>query len=245
MARAAALLAAAAVVLAGCGDGGGGRSVTVLAAASLTEAFGDIAADFTAATGADVDVSFGASSTLVDQVQEGLGADVVALASPSTMQELVDSGDVGEPAVFARNRLAIAVPPGNPAGVRTLADLADPGLTLALCSPHVPCGSFAAEAFAAQGLDVAADTEEEDVKAVLDKVATGEVDAGVVYASDVVAAGDDVEGVAVPDDENVVADYPIALVDGAGPDAEAFVAFVLGDGARATLAEHGFLAAVP
>lgn len=241
MRRAAALLAAM-LVLSGCGGADEDDGITVLAAASLTEAFTAVAADFTAETGTEVRLSFGGSPSLVDQVQEGLDADVVALASTGTMDELVGSGDVGRPVVFAANRLAIAVPPGNPAGVRSLADLADPAIALALCSPEVPCGAAAAQALASQHLAAEPDTEEEDVRAVLDKVAIGEVDAGVVYATDLLAAGDEVEGVPIPEDENVVATYPIAVVDGAGDGAEAFVAFVLAAPAQATLADHGFLA---
>jgi molybdate transport system substrate-binding protein len=245
VARAAAVAVAAAVLMAGCGGdraGGSEASITVLAASSLTEAFGALAPRFTAATGTDVELGFGASSAIADQVLEGIEADVVATASEDVMAVLVDGGAVGEPVVFARNRLEIAVPPGNPAGVASLADLADPSLTLALCAPQVPCGALAAEAFAGQGLAVEADTEEEDVKAVVDKVASGEVDAGVVYRTDVVAAAGDVDGVAVPDDENVVAAYPVAVVDGAGPAAAAFVDFVLDEPSRATLADLGFTA---
>lgn len=225
----------------GGGDDGDADRLTVLAAASLTEAFTEIAARFADATGTDVDLSFGASSSIVDQVREGIDADVVALASTATMDELVASGDVGEPAVFARNRLAIAVPPGNPAGVTSLAELADPALTLAVCDPDVPCGALAAQAFAGEGLVVEADTEEEDVKAVLDKVASGEVDAGVVYETDVLAAGDDVDAVAVAEVADVTTAYPVAVVDGAPPAAADLVDFVLGDAGRDVLADHGFL----
>lgn len=241
-----AAVAALLATVAGCGgdggDGGGGDGVlTVLAAASLTEAFTEIAAGFTDATGTRVELSFGASSSLVDQVREGIDADVVALASVATMDELVASGDVGEPAVFARNRLAIAVPPGNPAGVASLADLADPALTIAVCDADVPCGALAAEAFAGQGLAVDPDTEEEDVKSVLDKVASGEVDAGVVYETDVAVAGGDVDGVAVAAAENVTTAYPVAVVAGAAAGADDLVAFVLGDAGQGVLADHGFL----
>lgn len=249
-----AVLAAALVLAAACGtrgeggaradgDGAGeGDGLTVLAAASLTEAFTEVGERFTAGGGAGVTFSFGASSSLVDQVREGAPADVVATASDATMQVLVDAGEVGRATVFARNALAIAVPAGNPAGVRGLADLGGPGLTLALCSPQVPCGELAREALAGQGVTARPDTEEEDVKGVLEKVAAGEVDAGIVYRTDVLGAGEAVGAVAVPDDQNVLATYPIAVVDGAGPGAEAFVDFVLSGDGQAVLRDAGFLA---
>lgn len=247
MRRLVALLAVAGLVVAGCGDDdtpAASHTVTVFAAASLTDVFEQVAAAFEEANpGATVELSFGPSSGLVTQITEGAPADVVATAATSNMDDLVAADAVaGEPTDFATNLLELAVPAGNPGGVEGLTDLADESLVVGLCHEEVPCGRFAREALAAAGVEPSIDTDEEDVRALLTKVEAGEVDVGVVYRTDVRAAGDAVEGVVVPDDENVVATYPIATVaDAANPDgAAAFIAFVLSDEGRAALAEAGF-----
>jgi molybdate transport system substrate-binding protein len=189
--------------------------------------------------------SFAGSQTLVHQVLEGAPVDVVASADERSMQRLVDAGQVaGAPRVFARNRLAIVVPKGNPRRIATLADLARPGLVVALAAPAVPAGRYAREAFAKAGVAVPETSQELDVKAVLSRVALGEADAGVVYVTDVRAAGDTVSGVDIPEPVNVVARYPIAVLADARnrPAAEAFVAFVLGAEGHSILERHGFLA---
>ena len=229
--------------------GGGGEAAAVsgtldvFAAASLTGSFEQIAREFEADhPGVDVVFNFGASSGLAQQIVSGAPADVFAAASPATMTTVVDAGDADDPQVFARNRLQIAVPPDNPGGVTGLADFADPELKIALCASKVPCGAAAAKAFAAAGVTPSVDTEEQDVKAALSKVTLGEVDAALVYRTDVLSAGDDVEGIAFPESDQAVNDYPIATTtDSQKPQAAAaFVAFVLSSEGQAVLAAAGF-----
>ena len=260
--RAVALVAALvaplfALAACGSGDDGGGppRSagvdrpaglgrITVLAASSLTEAFGELG-DRLEADRPDTTVrfSFAASSELATQITAEAPADVFASASPATMDQVVraDAAD-GDPTLFVRNRLQIAVPEGNPAGVTGLGDFADKDLTIALCAPEVPCGAAADTAFAAAGITPKPDTLEPDVKATLAKVSLGEVDAALVYRTDVIAAGDDVEGIEFPESADAVNDYPIVALAGA-PNAEGakvFVDLVLSDEGRAVLESAGF-----
>ena len=226
----------------GDGDGISG-TVDVFAAASLTEAFEQIAEDVEQEHPATtVVLNLGASSALAQQVVSCAPADVFAAASPATMETVTDAGDASGPRTFARNALEIAVPPGNPGGVSGLASLADPDLTIALCAPAVPCGAAAERVFAAVGLRGAPDTLEQDVKAALAKVRLGEVDAALVYRTDVLAAGDEVEGIAFPEAERAVNDYPIAALT-AAPEAEAAAAFVdhvLSERGQRVLADAGF-----
>jgi molybdate transport system substrate-binding protein len=220
--------------------------ITVFAAASLTDAFAELGSRFEAANPeVEVTFSFGASSALSEQINSGAPADVFASASASTMQQVVDAGNADDPVTFANNVMQIAVPPSNPANVEGVDDLADPAVKVALCQPQVPCGSVAAEVFSNAGVTVTPVTLEPDVRAVLSKVTLGEVDAGVVYVTDVFAAGDAVVGVEIPDDVNASTSYPIAtLTETANSDVgEAFVAFVLSDDGQSVLADAGF--AVP
>ncbi|MFE9747982.1 molybdate ABC transporter substrate-binding protein [Saccharothrix saharensis] len=242
-----ALALAALLVVAGCGTTGtaaGERRVTVFAAASLTGTFTRLAEEFEAAEpGVDVVVNFGGSSALAEQIRQGAPADVFASASPVNMAQVVDAGGTAaEPVTFARNRLEIAVPAGNPAGVAGLADFADADAKIALCAEQVPCGAAAKRAFEAAGVTPRPDTLEQDVKAVLTKVRLGEVDAALVYRTDVRSAGGEVEGIGFPEADRAVNDYPIAPLararDTAG--ARAFVDFVRSDRGRAVLAEAGF-----
>ena len=244
--------------LAGCGSGddasspegagtdrpGGLGSITVLAASSLTEAFGELGDELEAVhPGTTVRFSFAASSELATQITSGAPADVFASASPSTMDQVVQAGDAsGDPTVFVRNRLEIAVPAGNPAGVEGLADFADEDLTIALCAPEVPCGAAAETAFDAAGVTPKPDTLEPDVKATLAKVSLGEVDAALVYRTDVIAAGDDVEGIDFPESADAVNDYPVVTLAGAPntEGAKAFVDLVLSDEGRSVLEAAGF-----
>jgi molybdate transport system substrate-binding protein len=222
------------------------RPVNVFAAASLTESFKAIGAAFQQAhPGGAPQFNFAGSSTLVRQIREGAPADVFASADEANMQKLADAGElVGPPCIFATNRLAIAVTPGNPRDIGALSDLAAADLTLALAAPAVPVGKYAAEAFAEAGLTMPAASQEPDVRGVLNKVALGEADAGIVYVTDVRAAGARVDVVAIPDQDNVVARYPIAVVKHAtdAARAAAFVDFVCSDAGRRTLAQYGFLA---
>ena len=221
--------------------------VTVSAAASLTAPFGMIGDELTAASAGagEVTFSFDSSSTLAAQIIDGAPADVFAAADEASMTRLVDAGlIVGEPRVFARNELAIVVKAGNPTGIASLADLASADV-VALCGEDVPCGRYAAEVLDQAGVAIPTDriTRGQNAKATLAGVAAGDADAGIVYATDIVGA--DVEAVAIPAEVNVIADYPIAVVaDAADPtSAEAFVAFVLGPGGQAILADAGFLPA--
>ncbi|MBA2496754.1 MAG: molybdate ABC transporter substrate-binding protein, partial [Acidimicrobiia bacterium] len=243
--RAAPALAALLAVLpssGGCGDDDR-RAITVFAAASLTDAFTELAADFEDADPeVSVELHLAASSTLREQILDGAPADVFAPADTSTMDQVVAGGAVaGAPRLFARNALEIAVPIGNPAGISSLADFGRGELLLGLCAEEVPCGRSAREALARVGVDPAPDTDEPDVRSLLTKVAEGELDAGVVYRTDVLA-DDRVEGIEIPADQNVVIDYPIATLAGAGEAdvAADFVAFVLGPEGRSVLAAHAF-----
>jgi molybdate transport system substrate-binding protein len=230
---------------AGCGrDKPVGGTVTVLAAASLTEAFTRIGTDFEAANpGTTVKFSFAGSSMLAQQVTSGAPADVFASASPATMKQVTDAGLAdGAPTVFVRNQLVIAVPKGNPKGIAGLADLARPGMKVALCAEQVPCGAAAKTALDATGVKLTPVTLEQDVKAALTKVKLGEVDAALVYRTDAKSASADVAGVEFPESAKAVNDYPIvALSKGPNPaGAKAFVAYVLSGKARTVLTGVGF-----
>ncbi len=220
-------------------------TVTVFAAASLTAAFQSVATAFERAhAGAYVRLNFAGSPILVRQIAEGAPADVFAAADEANMQKVVDAGDAaGAPATFTRNALQIAVAPDNPKHVEGLADLGRPGLVVALCGPTVPCGRYAAEAFAKAGIPMPAASQETDVKAVVTKVALGEADAGVIYVTDVRAAAGKVAGVVIPEPTNVVARYPIvALAHAPNPSAAAaFVAFALSAESQRILGTLGFL----
>ena len=213
---------------AACGaTGGPSGTLIVLAAASLTDSFTAIGKQFEAANpGTAVTFSFAGSSQLAQQITAGAPADVFAAASPVTMQAVVDAGAAAEPAVFARNQLVIAVPKGNPAGVRALGDLTRPGLKVALCAEQVPCGAAAKKALA--GVALRPVTLEQDVRAALAKLRIGEVDAALVYRTDARAAAADVDGIAFPESVPVINDYPIVALRGApnAAGAAAFVAYV-------------------
>lgn len=229
-ARLAAFLAAAALLVA-CGEPSvGSPRVTVLAAASLTEAF-------SALGGAAY--SFAGSQQLVAQVEAGAPADVVATADVEAMARLVRAGLVDAPRHFAGNRLTIAIEPGNPEGIRGLADLARDGLHIVLADPAVPAGRYARQVLDRAGVRVRPVSLEPDVKAVARRVAAGEADGGIVYWTDVPPTAT----VPIPDEANVVANYPVAVVratkNRAG--AQAFVDRLLGLEGRGALAAHGFL----
>ncbi len=218
--------------------------LTVFAAASLTAAFEDIGEEFTAANpDAEVTFNFAASSELVTQINEGAPADVYASADQNNMTKLVDAGgNEGEPELFVTNVLEIVVQPDNPEGIAGVEDLANEELIVVTCAEEVPCGTYAAEIFANAGVTVTPKSFEENVKAVLNKVVLGEADAGVVYRTDVLSAGADAEGVEIPEDINVIAEYPIVATTAAeNPQgAAAFIEFVQGDVGQAILAAYGF-----
>ena len=218
-------------------------TITVFAAASLTDAFGEAADDFMAAhPGVTVELNLAASSALREQILAGAPSDVFASAITSNMDQVVDAGAAADPEIFAHNSLEIVVPAGNPADVDGLDDFADPDLLIGLCAREVPCGELGRQVLADADVTPAQDTDEPDVRSLLTKVAADELDAGIVYRSDVLAAGAEVEGVEIPDDVNVVAEYPIAvLTDSGAPDvAGAFVEYLLGDDGQAILASWGF-----
>lgn len=218
-----------------------GGDVLVFAAASLTDAMASLAAAFEAEhPDVDVVVSAAGSSSLREQILDGAPADVYASADPENMALLVEAGAVRDVRDLATNALVIAVPAGNPAGVRTLADFADPSRILGLCAPEVPCGRYARSVLDAAGVVPSLDTEEPDVRALLLKVRLGELDAGIVYRTDVLGV-DDVEAIEIDGPgERPVPTYPIAVTTRAGRAAEAFVDFATGPEGRAILAGLGF-----
>lgn len=220
-----------------CGEGD--DRLVVFAASSLTDAFERIEVEFEAAHPAtDVVVSFDGSSGLAGQIRLGAPADVFASADLVSMERVRADVD-GEPTIFAHNRLALAVAPGNPRAITGLADLGRDDLVVVLAAPEVPAGGYAAEALERAGVAVVPASYEQNVRAVAAKVALGEADVGVVYQTDVAANAGRLDGVAVPDAANVVASYPIVVVE-AGDGADEFVEFVVGTPGRRILAELGF-----
>ena len=215
----------------------------VSAAASLTDSFAEVASAFEE-TNSEVDVllNLGGSSALRVQIMEGAPADVFASANTSNMDIVVEAGEAEDPQVFVRNLLQIAVPAGNPSGVTGLEDFARDELLIGLCAEGVPCGDFARRALAEAGVTPAIDTNEPDVRALLTKIQVGELDAGITYVTDVTSADGLVEGIDIPEDQNVVANYPIAvLANATNPDAAAaFVEFILSEEGQAILARYGF-----
>ena len=244
--------AALVVVLTACGgadenDDGGeglGGTLTVLAAASLTDVFTELGDRLMEENPSlEVRFTFAGSSALATQIVQGAPADLFASANPQQMAVVTDAGlGAADPRVFAENVLEIAVPAGNPGGVTGLEDFADPDLVLAICAATVPCGAAAAQVFEAAGVTPVPDTEEEDVRAGLTKVQLGEVDAALVYASDVRSGGSDVEGIAFPEAEEAVNEYPLCVLEDApNPTAaRAFADLVLSDVGRQALADAGF-----
>lgn len=231
------------IALTGCADSAGeaDESVTVLAASSLTEAFTTLAAAFEQANPrVDISLSFGGSAGLAEQITAGAPADVFAAADDVTMGTVIDAGLAARPVHFARNTLQIVTPRGNPAGVTALVDFADESLLIALCEPRVPCGAAAEAVFATAEITPAPDTLEQDVRAVLTKVELGEVDAGLVYRTDVLVAGDAVTGVDFAEAEAAANYYPIVALTGAGGASAAFVAFVRSVEGQRILGEAGF-----
>lgn len=232
------------LLISGCSGSDDRQVLLVSAAASLTDAFGAVEQTFEE-THPDVDVvlNLAGSSSLREQILGGAPADVFASANMENMEQVRTAGLVaGEPRIFARNQLRIAVPPGNPAGISGLADFADEALFLGLCANGVPCGDFARAALAAAGIDPSVDTNEPDVRSLLTKIEVGELDAGITYVTDVVSSGGSVEGIVIPDDVNVVADYPVAVLSGApSPEiADEFVGFLLSAEGQKILSEFGF-----
>jgi molybdate transport system substrate-binding protein len=247
--RLGAAVAAVALAVAGCGGGepSGGSSaspgeIKVFAAASLTAAFTELGRQYTAANGGTkVTFNFAGSQALATQIRQGAPADVFASADLTNMDKVKDL--TGTPQSFASNLLQIVVEKGNPRGVGGLDDLASSDLKVVLAAPEVPAGKYAAEVLARAGVDVTPVSQEDNVKAVVTKVSLGEADAGIVYVTDVTAGGDQVEGVAIPEDQNVLATYPIATVEAstAKDRAQAFMDLVLSAEGERVLKTYGFL----
>lgn len=251
-----ALGVAAMVILSGCGTSPAGSprptassaplagSITVFAGSSLTDAFKK-AGDAINKTNPDAHFTFnfGSSSTLATQIQNGAPADVFASADDANMQKIVDAKLTdGTPAPFVSNRLQIAVAPGNPKKIAGLADLARPDVVLVLAAPTVPAGKYALEALTRAGVPAKPVSQEVDVRAVLNKVSLGEADAGIVYVTDVKSAPGQVTGVEIPEQQQVLARYPIVVVkDSKNPQlAHGFVDYLLSPAGQGLLAEFGF-----
>ncbi|WP_105033714.1 molybdate ABC transporter substrate-binding protein [Cryobacterium aureum] len=252
-----AALAVLALALTGCAPttapGSGGTSATaekpqtliVYAAASLNPTFDDLASLLEKENpGVDVQVTYDGSSTLATQITAGAPADVFASADQKNIQPLADGGLTGSATLFAGNTLRIAVAPGNPLKIDTLADLARSGVITVLCAAQVPCGAASATLLANAGVTLTPASEEQNVTAVVTKIAGGEADAGLVYATDIAANPGRIEGVTPTGADAVVGHYPIAVVTGsAHPQAaQAFVDLVRSPAGQAVLAAHGFLA---
>jgi len=251
----AATAAAAAIALSGCsstsGDSTGGDSspaakqkLTVYAAASLTKTFTELGKDFEKShAGVAVTFDFDGSSTLVTQLAQGAQADVFASADEKNMQNAVSQTLIaGKPVDFATNVLEIATPPGNPAGIAAFADLAKPGIKTVVCADGVPCGNAVEQVEKNTGVALKPISQEQSVTNVLAKVESGDADAGVVYVTDVTAAGDKVTGVQFPEAQQAVNTYPIAVTRASTQSdlAKKFVAYVTGTDGQQTLAEAGF-----
>jgi molybdate transport system substrate-binding protein len=225
---------------------GASGDIVVFAAASLRESFTRIGRDFEAANpGSTVTFNFAASSALATQINEGAPADVFASASLATMKSVTDAGNAeGTPTVFVKNQLVIAVPRGNPKGITGLADLSRSDVKVALCAEQVPCGAAAKKALETAAIVVTPVTLEQDVRATLSKLTLGEVDAALVYRTDAKVAAADVDGLEFPESSSAVNDYPIAVLTNAPNQegAEAFVAFVSSESAKAVLSDAGFQA---
>lgn len=238
-----AVLTLVAPALTACGGGDDGITLTVYAAASLQQTFEELATEFEEAhDDVTVELVLGGSSDLVSQIQNGAEADVLATADTANMDKITADGLQGQdPRDFATNTLEIATPPDNPAGVATLQDLAG-DLDLVLCAPEVPCGAAAQRLAEATGLSLDPVSDEQSVSDVLGKITSGQADAGLVYVTDVIAAGDDVLGIEFPESSEVVNTYPITTIDGSDRSglAREFVDLVLGGTGQRVLGDAGF-----
>jgi molybdate transport system substrate-binding protein len=242
-----AVAAALPLAMASCSSDNSGSdqsTLTVLAASSLTEAFTTLEAQYESDHPAvDVVFSFDSSATLAQQVTQGAPADVIATADEDTMETVTDSGDAADtPKIFATNTMVIVAPPDNPAGVQDVSDLADPGVKVSLCDETAPCGNTAKEVLALDHVAVTPVSFEPDVKSVLTKVTLGEVDAGIVYASDAKTAGQDVSTVPLKNADQVINNYPIVVIkDAPQPSAaQDWIDLVRSSAGQKVLAADGF-----
>ncbi|MEV4642202.1 molybdate ABC transporter substrate-binding protein [Actinoplanes sp. NPDC049548] len=251
--RAAALASLLTIGATGCGGGTASPAgstpagtVTVFAAASLTETFTTIGKQYESAhPGTRVSFNFAGSSALATQINQGAPADVFASAAPKNMATVTDAGNAaGAPVTFAKNQLVITVTKGNPKKIAGPADLSKPGLKVALCAEAVPCGAAAKTALEAAGVKLMPVTLEQDVKAALSKVKLGEVDASLVYRTDAKVASADVDAVEFPESAKAVNEYPIVALKNAKNPAEAqgFIDYVRSADGTKVLTEAGFQA---
>ncbi|WP_037080939.1 molybdate ABC transporter substrate-binding protein [Pseudonocardia spinosispora] len=246
---------AAAALLAGCGGGGGSQpapssapsgdqTLTVSAAASLTDVFNGLEKQFEQQNpGVDVRLNYGGSSDLAQQIVNGAPADVFAAANTSTMDTVSKAGlTAGTPSVFVTNTLQIAVAPGDPKNIHTFADLTKPDLKVVVCADTVPCGSATKQVEKATGVTLKPVSKESDVRAALTKVSTGDADAAMVYVTDVKSSNGKVQGVDFPEASKAINKYPIATLKNAPhPDLAAkWVALVEGPDGKKALSEAGF-----
>jgi molybdate transport system substrate-binding protein len=221
-----------------------GAMIIVFAAASLKKTFTDIGEQFkTDNPGASVEFSFAGSSDLVTQLTQGAPADVFASADTKNMDKAAQAGLLaGDPVNFASNTLTIAVAPGNPKKIASFKDLTQQGLNVVVCAPQVPCGSATQKVEQATGVTLNPVSEESSVTDVLNKVTTGEADAGIVYVTDAIGAGDKVAAVAFPEAAGAVNTYPIAALKGSkNPELGGkFVDLVTGEAGQKVLNAAGF-----
>lgn len=238
------LAGAVTVAVTGCTDDGAAERITVSAAAVLTDAFVEIERAYeTEHPDVDLMLNVAGSSALVAQVQAGAPVDLVALASVQAMKPLIDDGSVHDAVPFASTSMVIAVPRGNPAGIADVRSLNRRDVTWVMCDVQVPCGTAARDVLASSGVTAAPVSFEPDVRAVLAKVVADEVDAGIVYRTDVIAARDSVDAIGIPEADNVRLQATIAATEGARPAADEFIEFVRSDAGQGILASYGFEAA--
>jgi molybdate transport system substrate-binding protein len=249
-----ALAAALALGVAACGGGGGeqqqaappARTLTISAAASLTDVYNQLKPQFEQANpGTTVRFNFGGSDTLAQQVVQGVPTDVLATASPKTMQTAQQAGRIeGQPVTYAANSLQIAVAPGNPKQIANLQSLVGPQVTEAVCPPAVPCGAAAEAAERAAGVTLDPVSEEQDVRSVLQRVITRNVDAGLVYVTDVKSTNGQVQGIDFPQAtaQGAAQNYLIGAVVGSqnADLAQKWIQFVTGPQGDAALTQAGF-----
>ena len=226
--------------LAACGGNGEDGTLTVLAASSLTDVYEGLATDFEEEQGVDVEFSFGSSTDLAEQAADGAPGDVLSTADATSMQIAEDAGVTGDVVTFATNVLVIVTPPGNPAGIESLEDLAD--ATWVRCADDVPCGRVALSVLEASGITAEPVSLEEDVRSTLDKVISEEAEAGLVYASDAVAAGDDVTTIEIPGAEEHLTSYFAAPLGGAADTdlAQAWVDLLTSEAGQQAFTDAGF-----
>jgi molybdate transport system substrate-binding protein len=231
-------------VLGACGGGGSEEQVVVFAAASLTDAFSGMETAFEDANpGVDVEIMVAGSSALREQLLDGAPGDVFASANIQNLTPLIDAGLVTEPHQwFATNSLQIAVPKGNPIGVRGLDDFARENLFIGLCAPAVPCGELARQSLERAGVVPSVDTDEPNVRALAVKIAAGELDAGLVYQTDVIANAGSLDGINMSPEHVITVDYPLARLDEAPNPAGAmlFIDFVLSERGQSIMQQYGF-----